>query len=149
MSRLLNLALSQYGVEEIPGAAHNPEIIKYFTELGFDGSKLGDETSWCAAAINYCLKKADLPYTKALNARSLLEIGVPVANPKMGDVVIFWRGATKDELIPGSQLKKGHVGIYISHTDEFIYCLGGNQSNTFMISPQSKNRLLGYRRVEF
>ena len=41
----LNKALSQYGIKEVTGSKDNPEIIKYFDALGFDGEKLKDETS--------------------------------------------------------------------------------------------------------
>ena len=29
-SRLVNIALSQYGIKEVPGVENNPEIMKYF-----------------------------------------------------------------------------------------------------------------------
>lgn len=148
-SKLLQVALTQYGQEELRGAEHNPEILKYFSILGFDASKLGDETAWCSAFLNYCCLKVGLPYTAQLNARSWLNIGVPVTHPKPGDVVVFWRGENKFENIPGTTLKKGHVGIYINQVGDKIWVLGGNQSNQVRISFYSEGKLLGYRRLEF
>lgn len=140
--------MTQYGIEEVPGDEHNPEILKYFSEFGFDSEKLGDETAWCSAVINWLCKKLSLNYTCRLDARSWLYIGKPVEDPQVGDLVVFWRGKDKDEVIPGTKLLKGHVGIFINRIGDTIYCLGGNQSNKFQISPYSSNKLLGYRRIE-
>lgn len=145
----LLIALSQASQKEVVGKQDNPEILKYFNALGFQGKKLHDETSWCAAFVNWCLKTAGFDYLKKLNARSFLEYGVKVeqGDQQMGDIVVFWRGEHEDELIPGSTLKKGHVGFYIREIDNWIYVLGGNQSNTVKVSAYPKNKLLGYRRV--
>lgn len=143
----LKIALSQYGIKEISGKKDNPEVLKYFNALGFDGSKLKDETSWCAAFVNWVLKSADLKYQNKLNARSFLDIGVNVDDPQLGDIVVFWRGKHKDELIKGSNLKKGHVGFFIRETKSWIYVLGGNQGDQVRISAYSKSKLLEYRRI--
>lgn len=147
MHKLIEYGITQYGFEEVVGKEDNPEIIKYFTEMGFKPEQLSDETAWCSAVINYLCKKAGLPYTGKLNARSWLDVGMPVNHPAPGDIVVFWRGKSKDETIAGTNLKKGHVGIYINQVDDLIYTMGGNQSNMFNISPYSSARLLGYRRL--
>lgn len=139
MKTLLEVALSQVGIKEIVGKKDNPEVLKYFNALGFDGSKLKDETSWCAAFINWCLKTASLQHQNTLTARSFLKIGQIVTIPKLGDIVVFWRESKTSW--------KGHVGIYIREDEEYIYCLGGNQNNQVKISKYNKNRLLGYRRI--
>lgn len=143
----LQIAFGEYGNREIQGFRDNPEILKYFIALGFDASWIKDETSWCAAFVNWVLKQANLPYQNKLNARSFLEIGTPVTVPQLGDVVVFWRGLHKDEFIGDTKLKKGHVGFFIREHDGFIYVLGGNQSNQVKISPYPKYKLLGYRRM--
>ncbi len=53
-NKLLEIALSQYGIREIVGKRDNPEVLKYFDILGYDGSRLKDETAWCSAYINWC-----------------------------------------------------------------------------------------------
>lgn len=133
------IALSQARQQEVKGGQDNPEILKYFDALGFDGKKLKDETSWCAAFANWVLKEAGLKYQKTLNARSFLKIGEKVENPEMGDLVVFWRES------PSSW--KGHVAFYIREDSTWIYCLGGNQSDQVKISAYRKNRLLEYRRI--
>lgn len=128
----------EYGRKEIAGDEHNPEVVKYFQETGFDQIK-DDETAWCSAFMNWCAMMAGLVRSKKLDARSWLNIGSHVTQPLLGDVVVFWR---ED---PSSW--KGHVGIYINRDQEKIYCLGGNQSNRVAITGYHKTRLLGYRRL--
>ena len=65
---------------------------------------------------------------------------VEFENIKLGDVVVFWRGSPQDW--------RGHVGIYISHNDQNIFVLGGNQGDRVTIAPYAKDRLLGVRRIE-
>ena len=139
--KLLSIAFKEYGIQEISGAEDNPEVIKYFNAIGFDGSKLKDETAWCSAFINYCAKKAGLEYTGKLNARSWMSIGAKVEKGKeqLGDVVIFWRES------PDSW--KGHVGIYINETKKTIFVLGGNQSNQVNIKQYPKSRFLACVRL--
>lgn len=151
-STLLNTLLTQYGTLEIKGKADNPEIIKYFDAMGLDGSRLKDETAWCSALINWAAMQCGLEHTGKLHARSWLDVGLEVTEPAMGDVVVFWRGSHDKDLIPGTNLYKGHVGVYIrmEGTPErgFVYVLGGNQNNMVNISPYDNHRVLGYRRLK-
>lgn len=137
--KILELALKQIGIKEIAGKTDNPEVLKYFNEIGYDGTKLKDETAWCSAFVNWIAKKAGLPYTGKLNARSWLKVGKKVLNPKMGDVVVFWRES------PSSW--KGHVAFFVRETKNYVYVLGGNQNNQVKISAYPKKRLLQYRRL--
>ena len=57
MNKLLNIALSQYGVKEIQGKNHNPVIVGYSKEIGYGGI-VADETAWCSIFIELvCVKK--------------------------------------------------------------------------------------------
>lgn len=136
---LINIALSQIGIKEIAGRKDNPEVLKYFDELGFDGAKLKDETAWCSAFVNWVAKKSGVEFTGKLTARSWLKAGEKVAKPKIGDIVVFWRESPRSW--------KGHVGFFIRETKDWIYVLGGNQADQVKISAYRKNRLLQYRRI--
>ncbi len=137
--RPYQFALSEYYAEkEAKGEEDNPAIIDMFYDIGFDGSKLKDETAWCAAFMNHCLKQTGYKYTGKLNARSFLELGGKVEKPKMGDIVIFWR-ESRDSW-------KGHVGFFIRERRGWIYVLGGNQNNEVNIKGYQESRVLGYRR---
>lgn len=97
-------------------------------------------TGNCAAFTGYCLEKAGIESTKKLNARSYLDWGNTTKTPRIGDVVVFWRGK-KD----GWQ---GHVGFFVRAKGDSIYVLGGNQSDMVNIQAYPKSRLLGYRTVK-
>lgn len=138
---IITKAMSQVGIKEVRGKEDNPEILKYFNELGFDGSKLKDETAWCSAFMNYIAKMSGHEYTGKLTARSWLKVGqrIPLKEAILGDVVVLWRSS------PHSW--KGHVGIYMNHDKEKIYLLGGNQRNQVQISAYDRIRILGIRRL--
>ena len=140
MKRLIDIALSQYGVTERQGSEHNPIIVNYSKVAGFNGI-IDDETAWCSIFMNWCAKKAGLKTSNELFARSWLAEGQPISTPKTGDIVVFWRESITSW--------KGHVGIYISHSEDgqHIYCLGGNQNNAVNIKAYPSKRLLGYRRL--
>lgn len=136
---VLEIALAEYGVSELKGVEDNPDILKYFSAIGFEGGGIKDETAWCSAFVNWVHKQAGVAYSGELNARSWLGIGDEVSIPDIGDVVVFWRES------PSSW--KGHVGLYINEDEKNIYVLGGNQYNSVCIRPYPKHRLLGYRSI--
>lgn len=132
------IALSQYGIWEWLGKDHNPQVLKYFKEIGHKWVK-DDETAWCAAFVNWCLVKATKIQTGSLAARSFLKYGVSTKKPQLGDLVVFWRGS-KD----GAE---GHVAFYIAETKSSVYVLGGNQNQQVNISAYSKTQVLDYRKI--
>ncbi len=144
MNKLLEVALSQYGVKEIPGQENNLKILKYFREIGHSWVTT-DETAWCSAFVNWCAHMAGYERSGKLNARSWIEVGDQigvmgrVSSP--GDIVVFWRES------PDSW--KGHVGLYISENEDNIHVLGGNQNNSVCIKEYPKNRLLTCNRLSF
>lgn len=139
-SIILEEAEKHLGVEEWPGAKHNPAVLAYFEASGNAWVK-DDETPWCAAFVNAILAILGLPTNGKLNARSFLEYGEPVslANVRPGDIVVFWRGSPN-----GWQ---GHVGIVVSINGDKVMVLGGNQGNKVSIAPYPMSRVLGFRRV--
>lgn len=140
LSKILEIALSQYGIAEIPGREHNPEVLKYFDATDYEGASwITDETAWCSAFANWVAMMAGMERTGALNARSWLKIGEVVHDPIPGDVVVFWRES------PDSW--KGHVGFYINETKDGIWVLGGNQGNRVTIHAYPKKRLLKFIRL--
>ena len=80
------IALGEYGHKERRG--ENPEILKYFHEIGYTDIK-EDEIPWCSAFVNWCVMKAGLPITKNLAAKSWLGWGKKVMVPEIGDIAVF------------------------------------------------------------
>ena len=140
MPQLINIALSQYGVTEIVGKEHNPIVLNYFKEIGHIWVTT-DETAWCSAFINWVALKAKVERSNKLTARSWLQVGTEIKEPKLNDVVVFWRSEKSSW--------KGHVGLFISYSEDkkYIYVLGGNQNNQVNIKKYPVYRLLGFRRL--
>ncbi|WP_452219947.1 TIGR02594 family protein [Lacinutrix salivirga] len=136
---IINKALSEYGVKEIIGSKDNHRILKYFNDIGFDGSKLKDETAWCSAFVNWVAKTTGYEYSGKLNARSWLKIGHSTKTPQVGDIVVLWREKQNSW--------KGHVGFFIKQSKNFVYVLGGNQRNMVCIKAYPKSRVLDYKKL--
>lgn len=105
-------------------------------------------TEWCAAFVNMVLLDNELPTSASvskypLTARSFLQWGYKVEEPRKGDVVVFTRGESW----------QGHVGFYVSSVDvngvEYYHILGGNQSNSVNIESYAASRVVGIRRIDF
>jgi uncharacterized protein (TIGR02594 family) len=139
MNKAFEIALSFYGTKEIKGTVDNPTIVQMFADAGHDWVK-DDETAWCAAFVGACLEEAGIKSTKKLNARSYLEWGEATDKPKLGDIVVFWRGKKNSW--------QGHVAFYVNETQTHINVLGGNQGDEVNITRYSKDRLLGCRAVK-
>lgn len=141
MDNLLKIAFAELGEKEIEGPEHNPTIINYAKEAGFDWIN-DDETPWCSLFMNWVAKNAGLQTSDNLNARSWLHVGfVADQKPEPGDIVIFWRESRESW--------KGHVGIFLgcSKDGSRIYCLGGNQGNQVSVSGYPIESVLGFRRL--
>jgi len=138
MNEILVDMLSSYGLSEIDGPQNNPQILAFFTEIGFDWVK-SEDTAWCSASLNYFAKKHGYERSGALDARSWLKVGEVTLTPQLGDVVVFWREK------PDSW--KGHVGLFINKNEKYVYVLGGNQGNSISIMAYPIGRVLGYRKI--
>lgn len=134
--KILEIALKEYGTKEITGKSHNKKILEYFSEIGHAWVR-DDETAWCAAFVNWVLKKAGTEGTGRLNARSFLKWGQKLEQPYLGCLVVLWRISKKSPY--------GHVGFYINSDDDWVWILGGNQNNEVKISKYPKSRILEFR----
>lgn len=114
------IARDEIGVKEYSGSADNPDVVKYLKSIDTlsVSAQRNDETAWCSAFVNWCMEKADIKGTEKANARSWLQWGHKLDTPKIGCVVILWRGSPA-----GWQ---GHVGFFVKETPSNIYLLGGN-----------------------
>ena len=133
------------GISEIAGSRHEPEVVAFFAEAGVPEIR-DDETAWCGAFVAAMFVAAGRAEVRppgdrynALRAREWLNVGVPVASPRPGDIAVFSRG--------GKNATTGHVAFFLSEDGDSIEVLGGNQSNRVSIARYARDRLLGYRRV--
>lgn len=138
MKDLFYKALEFYGLEEITGEQHNPDILSMFAGIGEDWVQT-DETGWCSAFVNYLCKLLDYERSGKLTARSWETVGEET-EPFIGCIVVLWRVSPDDW--------RGHVGFYVSQDAQYIYMLGGNQDNSVCIKRYRKDRLLTYRKLK-
>ena len=143
MEHVYNVASDYAGMEEWPGAKHNPEVLAMFGDVGHSWVQ-DDETPWCAAFVGSVLASCGLPQTGKLNARSYLAWGQAVAfnDMRKGDVCVFWRKSRTGPY--------GHVAFFDHYDEEtdMIHVLGGNQGNKVCIAAYPNDRLIEARRME-
>ena len=95
-----------------------------------------DAVAWCAAFVGACLARADQPNTGSLLARSYLDWGAPLTEPRLGAVAILSRG--RDTSL-------GHVGFLVGMAGTQPLILAGNQGDAVSIAAFPPERLLGLR----
>lgn len=137
MKAVLELARAELaaGVREVAGSGSNPRIMKYWVDAGVTGGT-SDEIPWCAVFVGAMLKNAGMPNSGKANARSYLNWGTEIEKPYPGCVAIFTRGGSSWQ---------GHVALFLRVDGDYIWVLGGNQSDCVCIAKYHKSRLLGYR----
>lgn len=137
---ILTIATSQLDTEEIKGKENNDIIVRYAKESGIQTIN-DDETPWCSTFVNWCAKKAGLPYSGKANARSWVQVGKKVTDPQPGDIVVFWRESIHSW--------KGHVGIFFGYNADAskVFCLGGNQSDKVSIAAYGTDKVLSFQRL--
>lgn len=129
-----------FGEKEVTGKGSNSTILSFFDGLANWVSD--DETPWCSAFMNYTHAKAGYLYTGSLSARSWLDYGFPITNPKPGDVTILWRESRSSW--------KGHVAYFVRYNEDKskVLLYGGNQYNMITLSWYPSYRVLGFRQSE-
>src|SRR5262245_10094655 len=122
----LELARAELGVAEIVGPEDNPRVLAYYADAGHPEVK-HDEVAWCAAFAGAMLKRSGKPTPPknvSLLARSYETYGSKLAEPRVGCLAVFPRGAAW----------QGHVGFVAGvHGSGNIDLLAGNQGNRVSI----------------
>lgn len=141
---LMAVAMSQLGNKEIVGHKHEPEVMKYYDEIGHEWVD-NDELPWCAAFMNWVCLHALVPMvekSQRLRARAFEGWGEGVYknDPMQGDVVVLWRDSKVSSF--------GHVGLLVgwSPDGDSVYLLGGNQANQVKVAKYPANRITAIRR---
>ena len=129
----MDIAWKQQGQKEVPGAAANPEIVKYFADAGHPEVH-SDEVSWCAAFACAMLERAGIRSPRTLLARDFLSFGTSVDTARVGAIAVFSR--------PPNPIH-GHVGFVAGETPDAIVLLGGNQSNAVTVIQHAERPAAG------
>jgi uncharacterized protein (TIGR02594 family) len=131
----LAAAWAEFGVREIPGKDDSAEILRYFRDVG-DANADTEATPWCAAFTGAMLKRGGHVGTGSLLARSYLDWGISLEEPRLGAIAVLSRG---------NDPTTGHVGFVLGDAADKLYLLGGNQGDAVTVAAFDKARLLGFR----
>jgi uncharacterized protein (TIGR02594 family) len=127
-------------IRDCAGKATNPRIFLYHASTSHGDA---DAVAWSSSFVNFCVSQAGLIGTNSKWALSWheQEWGQEVTgSAQEGDIVVFSRTYRNAR---GNMVTGGHVGFYLSGTEEHVTVLGGNQGNR--ISIQSLPRDGAYR----
>lgn len=149
-----DLAQRYVGVKEVAGTQSNPLVLAML-QLDQAWPK-SDAVAWCSAFVNWIAWHLRLPRSKGLNARSWLNVGLPIdlADAKPGfDIVVFNRGGVPEpvEITVDANGNKtyqpGHVAFFAKLDGDFVQVLGGNQGDSVGLARFQKSGVLGVRRL--
>ena len=102
----------------------NPLIVGMFAATGTAPSS-GDQTSWCAAFVSFCLYLAEKPNKFTALSGGYRNFGSIADSPRKGDIAVFAK--------PGEEGTKGfgHVGFFMrfekKNAVDGVLLIGGNQ----------------------
>lgn len=112
------IAKREVGVVEAGGKSrNNARILEYHQSTSLSKNLARhDETPWCSSFANWCVQNAGIKGTRSAMARSWLNWGEPLDEPREGCIVVFAR--------PKAGPKSGHVGFYAGKQGDRIRVLG-------------------------
>lgn len=122
------VANREIGVHE-SSSGNNARILQYLASVGLSGP---DETSWCAAFVNWCLRSVDFPSANTGRAASWANWGRSVS-PTYGAITV---------LQPLAAGASGHVGFLHAIVGDQVWLLSGNSDNQVRLSPYNKDKLI-------
>lgn len=132
----MDVAFTQHGIREIPGAKAHPQIVAYHKTTTLHATS--DEVPWCSAFQNWCLLSVHLQGTGSAKARSWLDWGVPLLRPRLGCIVVLQSPLRGPEA--------GHVGMYwMNRSSSELWLYGGNQDNVVGLKSYPRADVLGFR----
>jgi len=129
------VAQQELGVRTYSEGSSNPRITEYHEGTNIAG--YDDKAAWCSSFLDWVFRKSHYPGTGSALARSWLDWGEPLEQPRYGCVVVLER-----EEPDGWQ---GHVGLFLKIENERIYLLGGNQLDEVRKHDYPQSSVLGYR----
>lgn len=135
----LRIARRETGVRAFEAGSSNPRITEYHAGTAIAG--YDDKANWCSSFVDWSLRQAGIAGTGSPLARSWLEWGGPIDEPRPGCIAVLWR----DD--PASW--KGHVGFFVHEDGDDVVLLGGNQLGAVREQRHPRGNVLGYRWPRF
>lgn len=123
----MQIALAELGIHEdsLPGR-HNQRIVEYHQATSLKATT--DETPWCSSFVNWVMKKAGYQGTNNALAKSWLDWGTAITQPREGAITVIKKKGASSDAATGSSTGF-HVAFCINVTPAHIRLLGGNQGD--------------------
>ncbi len=131
----LRIASMEIGVTSHPVGQSNPRITEYNNATNLKG--YDDKIAWCSSFMNWCFAQVGIAGTGSALARSWLDWGDALENPRLGCIAVLHRGDPQDW--------RGHVGFFLHADTERVYLLGGNQLDQVREHSYPLSSVLQYR----
>lgn len=122
------------GEKEIKGRLANERIKELYADAGHP-EVVSDEVPWCAAFVGATLARANKPNTGSLVARDYVKYGNRLKSPKKYCIGVMRRGNSSWE---------GHVGYVMDFDRDWVWMLGGNQSNSVNVQRFPRNKFIAF-----
>jgi uncharacterized protein (TIGR02594 family) len=131
----LRVARAELGVRNFPAGSSNPRITGYHAGTSIHG--YDDKANWCSSFVHWALGQVGIPGTASALARSWLDWGQPLDEPRLGCIAVLWREEP--------QGWKGHVGYFVRLEGDDVVLLGGNQLESVREHRYPRSQVLAYR----
>jgi uncharacterized protein (TIGR02594 family) len=134
------------GTRERAGSSDNPRIIQYLASVAL--GRCHDETYWCGAFVNWCLREAGMATMKeGASAAAWLRYGesLPLDQPRLGAIACVHHAPGRSTR--GTTETGNHVAFFVaSRGPGDLVLLGGNQGNCVQTKVYSGYwQIRGYR----
>jgi len=133
----LSIARSYIGTKELKGKQNNEKIVRMFAKVGFPQVH-DDETAWCAAFVGFCLAENGLSNTHSLWALDYADFGQKLTQPLLGCIGVKKRYSN-------GKVVGGHVFFIVAASSNWIWALGGNQSDSVSITAIPRREVIAFR----
>lgn len=131
----MQVAFNEIGYFEVEGTSSSSRVATYNASIGLPED---DAIPWNSSFVNWVMGQAGISGTGSGRARSWLDWGVGLDEPKLGAIVVF-------SVPSDTQGIMGHVGFFIDATKDQVRVLGGNQGNEVSVRSLPKGRMLAVR----
>lgn len=129
----MQIAIMEVGVQEW-ASGDNPRILEYLKSCGISGNLLHDETAWCAAFVNWCVKSSGYQPRGSARVSDWWSWGRPVA-ATYGAICIL-------QPLTVDQAGSGHIGFLHAQDATNVWLLSGNSHNQVRIAAYPKAKLI-------
>ena len=136
----LETARGEIGTRDFPGPFYEPRVFTYLQTTLQNPNN--DETTWSSAFVNWCMLHSGHSGTNDTNARTWLNYGDVLNEPKPGCIVVLWKGSIHSY--------HGQVGFFDGFEGNRVRVLGAHAGGgvdweEVFVASYPTERVLGYR----